>query len=131
MSPVSGSKGRAERDHRFPQGSAALRPSRRTRAQRRCWSTAGHEQTLLARCRRRRGRVPFFSISGSEFVEMFVGVGAARVRDLFRQARAKAPAIIFIDRLDALGPRPLGGRYARRPRREEQNLNQLLVELDG
>jgi cell division protease FtsH len=75
--------------------------------------------------------VPFFSISGSEFVEMFVGVGAARVRDLFEQARAKAPAIIFIDELDALGRArgaagPVGGHDER-----EQTLNQLLVELDG
>ncbi|GAB4038480.1 MAG: ATP-dependent zinc metalloprotease FtsH [Rubrivivax sp.] len=75
--------------------------------------------------------VPFFSISGSEFVEMFVGVGAARVRDLFEQARAKAPAIVFIDELDALGRArgaagPVGGHDER-----EQTLNQLLVELDG
>ncbi|MDE2255967.1 MAG: ATP-dependent zinc metalloprotease FtsH, partial [Betaproteobacteria bacterium] len=75
--------------------------------------------------------VPFFSISGSEFVEMFVGVGAARVRDLFEQARAKAPAIIFIDELDALGrargASPFGGGHDEK----EQTLNQLLVELDG
>jgi cell division protease FtsH len=75
--------------------------------------------------------VPFFSISGSEFVEMFVGVGAARVRDLFEQARAKAPCIIFIDELDALGR----ARGALSPRgghdEKEQTLNQLLVELDG
>jgi cell division protease FtsH len=75
--------------------------------------------------------VPFFSISGSEFVEMFVGVGAARVRDLFEQARAAAPAIIFIDELDALGrargaTSPIGGHDER-----EQTLNQLLSELDG
>jgi cell division protease FtsH len=74
--------------------------------------------------------VPFFSINGSEFVEMFVGVGAARVRDLFEQARAKAPAIIFIDELDAMGRArgafPYGGHDEK-----EQTLNQLLVELDG
>ena len=66
----------------------------------------GTGKTLLAKAVAGEAKVPFFSISGSEFVEMFVGVGAARVRDLFEQAREKAPAIIFIDELDALGPRP-------------------------
>src|SRR5690606_36240830 len=75
--------------------------------------------------------VPFFSISGSEFVEMFVGVGAARVRDLFEQARAKAPAIIFIDELDALGRARGIGPMAGGHDEKEQTLNQLLVELDG
>jgi cell division protease FtsH len=76
--------------------------------------------------------VPFFSISGSEFVEMFVGVGAARVRDLFEQARATAPAIIFIDELDALGrARAAGPAYGGGHDEKEQTLNQLLVELDG
>jgi len=74
--------------------------------------------------------VPFFSISGSEFVEMFVGVGAARVRDLFEQARAKAPAIIFIDELDALG-RARPRRRDRRPRREGADAQPAAVELDG
>jgi cell division protease FtsH len=74
--------------------------------------------------------VPFFSISGSEFVEMFVGVGAARVRDLFEQARTKAPAIIFIDELDALGRARGIGPYAGHDEKE-QTLNQLLVEMDG
>jgi cell division protease FtsH len=91
----------------------------------------GTGKTLLARAVAGEAGVPFFSISGSEFVEMFVGVGAARVRDLFEQARAKAPAIIFIDELDALGrargaASPVGGHDER-----EQTLNQLLVELDG
>jgi len=90
----------------------------------------GTGKTLLARAVAGEAGVPFFSISGSEFVEMFVGVGAARVRDLFEQARAKAPAIIFIDELDALGRArgtgALGGHDER-----EQTLNQLLVELDG
>jgi cell division protease FtsH len=91
----------------------------------------GTGKTLLARAVAGEAKVPFFSISGSEFVEMFVGVGAARVRDLFEQARAKAPAIIFIDELDALGRArgaagPMGGNDER-----EQTLNQLLVELDG
>lgn len=91
----------------------------------------GTGKTLLARAVAGEAAVPFFSISGSEFVEMFVGVGAARVRDLFEQARQKAPAIIFIDELDALGRargafNPGGGHDER-----EQTLNQLLVELDG
>ncbi len=90
----------------------------------------GTGKTLLARAVAGEAGVPFFSISGSEFVEMFVGVGAARVRDLFEQARAKAPAIIFIDELDALGrARGAGGLGGHDER--EQTLNQLLVELDG
>ncbi len=90
----------------------------------------GTGKTLLARAVAGEASVPFFSISGSEFVEMFVGVGAARVRDLFEQARKTAPAIIFIDELDALGrsrtAAGMGGNDER-----EQTLNQLLVELDG
>jgi len=91
----------------------------------------GTGKTLLAKAVAGEARVPFFSISGSEFVEMFVGVGAARVRDLFEQARAKAPAIIFIDELDALGRARgafpgLGGHDEK-----EQTLNQLLSEMDG
>jgi cell division protease FtsH len=91
----------------------------------------GTGKTLLARAVAGEAGVPFFSISGSEFVEMFVGVGAARVRDLFEQARAKAPCIIFVDELDALGKARnaqlgLGGHDEK-----EQTLNQLLVELDG
>ena len=91
----------------------------------------GTGKTLLARAIAGEAGVPFFSISGSEFVEMFVGVGAARVRDLFDQARAHAPCIIFIDELDALGRArgagPLGGGHDEK----EQTLNQLLNELDG
>ena len=90
----------------------------------------GTGKTLRARAVAGEAGVPFFSISGSEFVEMFVGVGAARVRDLFEQARLKAPAIIFIDELDALGKArgasPMGGHDEK-----EQTLNQLLVEMDG
>lgn len=91
----------------------------------------GTGKTLLARAVAGEAEVPFFSISGSEFVEMFVGVGAARVRDLFEKAREKAPAIIFIDELDALGrargiATQVGGQDER-----EQTLNQLLTELDG
>jgi cell division protease FtsH len=90
----------------------------------------GTGKTLLARAVAGEARVPFFSISGSEFVEMFVGVGAARVRDLFEQARQKAPAIIFIDELDALGRARGAGGFGGHDEKE-QTLNQLLVELDG
>ena len=90
----------------------------------------GTGKTLLAKAVAGEAGVPFFSMSGSEFVEMFVGVGAARVRDLFAQAEGKAPCIIFIDELDALGKvrgfNPVGGHDER-----EQTLNQLLVEMDG
>src|SRR5688572_27477216 len=91
----------------------------------------GTGKTLLARAVAGEAGVPFFSISGSEFVEMFVGVGAARVRDLFEQARQKAPAIIFIDELDALGRARGMGPYGGGHDEKEQTLNQLLVELDG
>ena len=90
----------------------------------------GTGKTLLAKAVAGEAKVPFFSLSGSEFVEMFVGVGAARVRDLFQQAEAKAPCIIFIDELDALGrarvQNPMGSHEER-----EQTLNQLLAEMDG
>jgi cell division protease FtsH len=89
----------------------------------------GTGKTLLARAVAGEAGVPFFSISGSEFVEMFVGVGAARVRDLFEQAKSKAPCIIFIDELDALGKARGMGPMAHEER--EQTLNQLLVEMDG
>ncbi|MFN8546041.1 MAG: ATP-dependent zinc metalloprotease FtsH [Candidatus Binatia bacterium] len=89
----------------------------------------GTGKTLLARAVAGEAGVPFFSISGSEFVEMFVGVGAARVRDLFTQAKEKAPCIIFIDELDALGKARGVGPFAHEER--EQTLNQLLVEMDG
>src|SRR4051794_11983079 len=91
----------------------------------------GTGKTLLAKAVAGEAKVPFFSISGSEFVEMFVGVGAARVRDLFEQAQGKAPAIIFIDELDALGRARGMGPYAGGHDEKEQTLNQLLVELDG
>ena len=90
----------------------------------------GTGKTMLAKAVAGEASVPFFSISGSEFVEMFVGVGAARVRDLFEQARQKAPAIIFIDELDALG-RARGAFGLGGHDEKEQTLNQLLVELDG
>ncbi len=90
----------------------------------------GTGKTMLARAVAGEAGVAFFSISGSEFVEMFVGVGAARVRDLFEQARGKAPAIIFIDELDALGRARGAGGFGGHDEKE-QTLNQLLVELDG
>ena len=91
----------------------------------------GTGKTLLARAVAGEAGVTFFSISGSEFVEMFVGVGAARVRDLFEQARKSAPAIIFIDELDALGRARAAGQVAGGHDEREQTLNQLLTELDG
>ncbi|HEX2114243.1 MAG TPA: ATP-dependent zinc metalloprotease FtsH [Alphaproteobacteria bacterium] len=91
----------------------------------------GTGKTLLARAVAGEASVPFFSISGSEFVEMFVGVGAARVRDLFEQARQHAPAIIFIDELDAMGRARGAYPYAGGHDEKEQTLNQLLVEMDG
>src|SRR5205085_2357181 len=91
----------------------------------------GTGKTLLAKAVAGEAGVPFFSISGSEFVEMFVGVGAARVRDLFVQAQKVAPCIVFIDELDALGrARGLAG-MAGGYNEQEQTLNQLLVEMDG
>ena len=90
----------------------------------------GTGKTLLARAVAGESRVPFFTLSGSDFVEMFVGVGAARVRDLFQQAKTKAPCIVFVDELDAVGRHRgagLGGGHDER----EQTLNQLLVEMDG
>ena len=91
----------------------------------------GTGKTLLARAVAGEAGVPFFSISGSEFVEMFVGVGAARVRDLFEQARKQAPSIIFIDELDALGRSRNAAPYMGGHDEKEQTLNQLLVEMDG
>ncbi|MDE2007607.1 MAG: ATP-dependent zinc metalloprotease FtsH [Rhodospirillales bacterium] len=91
----------------------------------------GTGKTLLARAVAGEAGVPFFSISGSEFVEMFVGVGAARVRDLFAKAREQAPAIVFIDELDALGRTRGGGMMQGGNDEKEQTLNQLLAELDG
>ncbi len=92
----------------------------------------GTGKTLLARAVAGEAKVPFFSINGSEFVEMFVGVGAARVRDLFEQARQKAPAIIFIDEIDALGrARGAFGAFGGGHDEKEQTLNQLLAEIDG
>lgn len=90
----------------------------------------GTGKTLLAKAVAGEAKVPFFSISGSEFVEMFVGMGAARVRDLFKQAQEKAPCIVFIDEIDAIGKRRDNGQFGGNDERE-QTLNQLLSEMDG
>ena len=90
----------------------------------------GTGKTLLAKAVAGEAKVPFFSISGSEFVEMFVGMGAARVRDLFKQAGEKAPCIVFIDEIDAIGKKRDGGKFGSNDERE-QTLNQLLTEMDG
>ena len=85
---------------------------------------------MLAKAVAGESQVPFFSISGSEFVEMFVGMGASKVRDLFNQAKEKAPCIVFIDEIDAIGQKRSGGQYGGNDERE-QTLNQLLTEMDG
>jgi ATP-dependent Zn protease len=109
-----------------------LRPAGRPHAQGHpAGGPPGTGKTLLAKAVAGQAKVPFFSISGSEFVEMFVGVGAARVRDFFQQARARAPAIIFIDELDALRRARGIGPFSRGNDEKEQMLNQLLVEMDG
>ena len=90
----------------------------------------GTGKTMLAKAVAGESNVPFFSISGSEFVEMFVGMGASKVRDLFRQAKEKAPCIVFIDEIDAIGGKRSGGQYGGNDERE-QTLNQLLTEMDG
>lgn len=91
----------------------------------------GTGKTLLAKAMAGEAKVPFFSISGSDFVEMFVGVGASRVRDLFRQARDKAPCIVFIDEIDAVGRARGRGNFQGANDERENTLNQLLVEMDG
>ena len=90
----------------------------------------GTGKTMLAKAVAGESNVPFFSISGSEFVEMFVGMGASKVRDLFKQAKEKAPCIVFIDEIDAIGQKRSGGQYGGNDERE-QTLNQLLTEMDG
>ena len=116
----------------FLEAPAEVPGHRAPRSPRACCSSVrpGTGKTLLARAVAGEAGVPFFSISGSDFVEMFVGVGASRVRDLFEQAKANAPAIIFMDEIDAVGRHRgagLGGGHDER----EQTLNQLLVEMDG
>src|SRR6201997_1420524 len=106
-------------------GSAAASPAASCRS-----APPAPGQTLIARAVAGEANVPFFTISGSDFVEMFVGVGASRVRDMFEQAKKNAPCIIFIDEIDAVGRHRgagLGGGNDER----EQTLNQLLVEMDG
>ncbi len=90
----------------------------------------GTGKTMLAKAIAGEANVPFFSMSGSEFVEMFVGMGASKVRDLFKQAKEKAPCIVFIDEIDAIGQKRSGGQYGGNDERE-QTLNQLLTEMDG
>lgn len=90
----------------------------------------GTGKTMLAKAVAGEANVPFFSMSGSEFVEMFVGMGASKVRDLFKQAKEKAPCIVFIDEIDAIGMKRSGGNYGGNDERE-QTLNQLLTEMDG
>ena len=90
----------------------------------------GTGKTMLAKAVAGESNVPFFSISGSDFVEMFVGMGASKVRDLFKQAKEKAPCIVFIDEIDAIGQKRSGGQYGGNDERE-QTLNQLLTEMDG
>ena len=91
----------------------------------------GTGKTMLAKAVAGEANVPFFSMSGSEFVEMFVGMGASKVRDLFRQAKEKAPCIVFIDEIDAIGGKRSGGQYGGGNDEREQTLNQLLTEMDG
>jgi cell division protease FtsH len=131
-----GGRGRSEggslRARRLPARPVEVPEARRAHPARRArWSaTPAPGKTLLARAIAGEAKVPFFSISGSDFVEMFVGVGAARVRDMFEQAKKNAPCIVFIDEIDAVGRQRgagLGGGNDER----EQTLNQLLVEMDG
>ena len=91
----------------------------------------GTGKTMLAKAVAGEANVPFFSISGSEFVEMFVGMGASKVRDLFKQAKEKAPCIVFIDEIDAIGKKRDGGKFGGGNDEREQTLNQLLTEMDG
>ena len=134
-SPTSpGSTKRSRSSRRSRSSSSRRRSSSRwaPRSRRACCSSGRRAPARRCSPRRSRARpgVPFFSISGSDFVEMFVGVGASRVRDLFEQAKAAAPAIVFVDEIDAVGRHRgagLGGGHDER----EQTLNQLLVEMDG
>ena len=126
-----GSQGRGRGDHPVPQGSQEI-PASRWPHPERCldgWPP-GTGKTLLAKAIAGEADVPFFSISGSDFVEMFVGVGASRVRDMFEQGKKNAPCIIFIDEIDAVGRSRFSGIGGGHDERE-QTLNALLVEMDG
>ena len=126
-----GGQAGASRDHRVPQGATEVSEAGREDPQGRAADGSDrHGQDLARAGRCRRGSVPFFSVSGSDFVEMFVGIGASRVRDLFEQGKKNAPCIVFIDEIDAVGRHRgagLGGGHDER----EQTLNHLLVEMDG
>ena len=121
----------AHRDRRVPEVPREVRRARRAHSHGRvAGGPAGHRQDAAGPAVAGEAGVPFFSISGSEFVEMFVGVGASRVRDLFDQAKSNAPCIVFVDEIDAVGRQRgagLGGGHDER----EQTLNQILVEMDG
>ena len=95
------------------------------------WALLEQVKHLLAKAVAGEAEVPFFSISGSEFVEMFVGMGAAKVRDLFKQANEKAPCIVFIDEIDTIGKKRDGAGFTGGNDEREQTLNQLLTEMDG
>jgi cell division protease FtsH len=124
---------RARRDRRLPQEPQALRaPGRAHPARRAALRAAGTGKTLLARAVAGEAHAAFFSLSASEFVEAIVGVGASRVRDLFKQAKEAAPSIIFIDELDAIGRSRSGsGGFSGGHDEREQTLNQILTEMDG
>ena len=118
-------QGGVERDHRFPEGPKSYPPRRQDPQRGAAGGRPGTGKTLLAKAIAGEAGVPFFSISGSDFVEMFVGVGAARVRDLFLQAQKSAPCIIFIDEFDAVG------RQGRRPGRQSRRAGADLEPAAG
>ena len=124
------SGGGNQRGRRLPERPRKVSPSRSSCTQGRCWPVPWCGKTLLARATAGEAKVPFFSASASEFIEMIVGVGASRVRELFSDARKVAPAIIFIDEIDTIG-RARGGAIFRGHDEREQTLNQILTEMDG
>ena len=123
---------RFERSWTFCTSRSATRTSARSCPRARCWwGPPGTGKTLLAKAVAGEAKVPFFSLAGSEFVEMFVGMGAAKVRDLFKQATEKAPCIVFIDEIDTIGKKRDGVNGFGGNDEREQTLNQLLTEMDG